>query len=105
MRAGPALALLYRAEVMFLDEPTLGLDVSGATSIRRFVSEYAQQAGATVLLTSHYMADVASLCPRLVLIVRRSGCSPPSKLQATWPPPPSPVSSGPPSRRPRRSAI
>jgi ABC-type uncharacterized transport system ATPase subunit len=68
MRAGLALALLYRPEVMFLDEPTLGLDVSGATSIRRFVAEYAEQTGATVLLTSHYMADVASLCPRLVLI-------------------------------------
>jgi ABC-type uncharacterized transport system ATPase subunit len=68
MRAGLALALLYRPEVMFLDEPTLGLDVSGATSLRRFVAEYAEQTGATVLLTSHYMADVASLCPRLVLI-------------------------------------
>lgn len=68
MRAGLALALLYRPEVMFLDEPTLGLDVTGATSIRRFVASYAEQTGATVLLTSHYMADVASLCPRLVLI-------------------------------------
>ena len=68
MRAGLALALLYRPEVMFLDEPTLGLDVTGATTIRRFVAEYARHAGATVLLTSHYMADVASLCPRLVLI-------------------------------------
>jgi ABC-type uncharacterized transport system ATPase subunit len=68
MRAGLALALLYRPEVMFLDEPTLGLDVTGATTMRRFVADYAQQTGATVLLTSHYMADVASLCPRLVLI-------------------------------------
>lgn len=68
MRAGLALALVYRPEVMFLDEPTLGLDVSGASTIRRFVAEYTQQTGATVLLTSHYMADVASLCPRLVLI-------------------------------------
>ncbi|NYH89144.1 ABC transporter ATP-binding protein [Actinopolymorpha rutila] len=68
MRAGLALSLLYRPEVMFLDEPTLGLDVTGATAIRRFVAEYARQTGATVLLTSHYMADVASLCPRLVLI-------------------------------------
>jgi ABC-type uncharacterized transport system ATPase subunit len=68
MRAGLALALLYRPEVMFLDEPTLGLDVTGATTMRRFVADYAKQTGATVLLTSHYMADVASLCPRLVLI-------------------------------------
>jgi ABC-2 type transport system ATP-binding protein len=68
MRAGLALSLLYRPEVMFLDEPTLGLDVTGATTMRRFVSSYAEQTGATVLLTSHYMADVASLCPRLVLI-------------------------------------
>jgi ABC-type uncharacterized transport system ATPase subunit len=68
MRAGLALALLYRPEVMFLDEPTLGLDITGATTMRRFVAEYARQTGATVLLTSHYMADVARLCPRLVLI-------------------------------------
>ncbi|TCO47010.1 ABC-2 type transport system ATP-binding protein [Kribbella antiqua] len=68
MRAGLALSLLYRPEVMFLDEPTLGLDVTGATTMRRFVAGYAERAGATVLLTSHYMADVASLCPRLVLI-------------------------------------
>ena len=68
MRAGLALALVYRPDVLFLDEPTLGLDVTGASSIRRFVAEYAVQAGATVLLTSHYMADVASLCPRLLLI-------------------------------------
>jgi ABC-2 type transport system ATP-binding protein len=68
MRAGLALALVYRPEVMFLDEPTLGLDVTGATAMRRFVASYAERTGATVLLTSHYMADVASLCPRLVLI-------------------------------------
>ena len=68
MRTGIALALLYRPEVLFLDEPTLGLDVTAATSMRAFVADYAKQAGATVLLTSHYMADVASLCPRLILI-------------------------------------
>lgn len=68
MRTGIALALLYRPEVLFLDEPTLGLDVTAATSMRAFVADFAKQAGATVLLTSHYMADVASLCPRLILI-------------------------------------
>ncbi|WP_329002654.1 ATP-binding cassette domain-containing protein [Kribbella sp. NBC_00709] len=68
MRVGLGMALSYRPEVLFLDEPTIGLDVSAASQIREFVSEYVEQTGATVLLTSHYMADVASLCPRLILI-------------------------------------
>ncbi|MFD3403689.1 ATP-binding cassette domain-containing protein [Kribbella sp. NPDC058693] len=68
MRVGLAMALIYRPEVLFLDEPTIGLDVSAASQIREFVSEYVEQTGATILLTSHYMADVASLCPRLILI-------------------------------------
>jgi ABC-type uncharacterized transport system ATPase subunit len=68
MRVGLALALIYRPEVLFLDEPTIGLDVTAASQIREFVSDYVSQTGATVLLTSHYMADVASLCPRLILI-------------------------------------
>ncbi|MER7249811.1 ATP-binding cassette domain-containing protein [Kribbella sp. NPDC000426] len=68
MRVGLAMALIYRPEVLFLDEPTIGLDVSAASQIREFVSEYVEQTGATVLLTSHYMADVATLCPRLILI-------------------------------------
>jgi ABC-2 type transport system ATP-binding protein len=68
MRVGLAMALVYRPDVLFLDEPTIGLDVSAASQIREFVAEYVEQTGATVLLTSHYMADVASLCPRLILI-------------------------------------
>jgi ABC-2 type transport system ATP-binding protein len=68
MKVGLALALIYRPEVLFLDEPTIGLDVSAAGQIREFVSDYVTQTGATVLLTSHYMADVGSLCPRLILI-------------------------------------
>ncbi|WP_433167444.1 ABC transporter ATP-binding protein [Kribbella sp. CA-247076] len=68
MRVGLALALSYRPEVLFLDEPTIGLDVTAAGQIREFVADYVNQTGATVLLTSHYMADVASLCPRLILI-------------------------------------
>lgn len=68
MRVGLALALIYRPEVLFLDEPTIGLDVTAANQIREFVRDYVQQTGATVLLTSHYMADVESLCPRLILI-------------------------------------
>ncbi|MEV6610650.1 ATP-binding cassette domain-containing protein [Kutzneria sp. NPDC051319] len=68
MRAGLALSLLYRPRVLFLDEPTLGLDVSAAAAIRRFLAAYAAETGAAILLTSHYMADVESLCRRLILI-------------------------------------
>ncbi|ONI76774.1 ABC transporter [Kribbella sp. ALI-6-A] len=68
MRAGLALALLYRPKVLFLDEPTLGLDVLAAGALRRFVAEYAARTGATILLTSHYMADVETLCKRVILI-------------------------------------
>ncbi|MEU0091888.1 ATP-binding cassette domain-containing protein [Kribbella sp. NPDC006257] len=68
MRAGLALALLYRPTVLFLDEPTIGLDVSAARLIRTFIADYSAQTGATVLLTSHSMVDVESLCPRLILI-------------------------------------
>ncbi|GAA0904462.1 ATP-binding cassette domain-containing protein [Virgisporangium ochraceum] len=68
MRVGLALALLYRPRVLFLDEPTLGLDVSATATIRRFLATHAEQTGATILLTSHYMADVQQLCERLLLI-------------------------------------
>jgi ABC-2 type transport system ATP-binding protein len=68
MRAGLALSLLYRPKALFLDEPTLGLDVSAAAAVRRFLTAYAEQSGATILLTSHYMADVESLCRRLILV-------------------------------------
>jgi ABC-2 type transport system ATP-binding protein len=68
MRVGLALALLYRPQVLFLDEPTLGLDVSATATIRRFLATHAEQTGATILLTSHYMADVQQLCERLLLI-------------------------------------
>jgi ABC-2 type transport system ATP-binding protein len=68
MRAGLALALIYQPEMLFLDEPTIGLDVTAAAAIRAFLAEHVARTDATVLLTSHYMADVASLCPRLLLI-------------------------------------
>jgi len=54
--------------VIFLDEPTLGLDISMQSRLRRFVLDYNQRHGATVILTSHYMADVTALCPRVILI-------------------------------------
>jgi ABC-2 type transport system ATP-binding protein len=61
-------ALLHRPQILFLDEPTIGLDVTMQRRIRTFVAEYNQRYGATVLLTSHYMADVEALCKRLIVI-------------------------------------
>ncbi len=70
MRAGLAMSLVYRPRVLFLDEPTIGLDVTAVGAMRRFIADYARETGATILLTSHYMADVETLCPRIVLIDR-----------------------------------
>jgi ABC-2 type transport system ATP-binding protein len=61
-------ALLHRPQVLFLDEPTIGLDVTMQKRIRAFIAEYNQRTGATVLLTSHYMADVEALCKRVIVI-------------------------------------
>jgi ABC-2 type transport system ATP-binding protein len=61
-------ALLHRPQVLFLDEPTIGLDVTMQKRIRKFVAEYNARHGATVLLTSHYMADVQALCRRVIVI-------------------------------------
>ena len=61
-------ALLHTPRVLFLDEPTIGLDVTMQRRIRRFIAEYNRRYGATVLLTSHYMADVEALCKRVIVI-------------------------------------
>ena len=61
-------ALLHKPIVLFLDEPTLGLDITMQKRIRTFVAEYNRRYGASVLLTSHYMADVQALCKRVVVI-------------------------------------
>ncbi|MGH2554315.1 MAG: AAA family ATPase, partial [Actinomycetota bacterium] len=61
-------ALLHRPQVLFLDEPTIGLDVTMQKRIRTFIAEYNRRYGATVLLTSHYMADVEALCRRVIVI-------------------------------------
>jgi len=61
-------ALLHKPKVLFLDEPTLGLDVTMQRRIRTFVAEYNKRYNATVLLTSHYMADVEALCKRVIVI-------------------------------------
>lgn len=68
MKCELVAGLLHRPKVMFLDEPTLGLDVSMQARLRLFLKEYNLRTGATMILTSHYMADVTSLCPRVILI-------------------------------------
>lgn len=68
MKCELVMALLYRPRVLFLDEPTLGLDVAMQNRLRRFIAEYNHRTGATVILTSHYMADVVALCARVIVI-------------------------------------
>ncbi|WP_413175546.1 ATP-binding cassette domain-containing protein [Anabaena azotica] len=68
MKAELLAALLHRPQVLFLDEPTLGLDVNAQVGVRDFLREYNQLYQATVLLTSHYMADITALCQRVLLI-------------------------------------
>ncbi|HEY9326114.1 MAG TPA: ABC transporter, partial [Candidatus Limnocylindria bacterium] len=68
MKVEFAAGLLHSPGVAFLDEPTLGLDISMQGRIRRFVAEYNQRSGATILLTSHYMDDVVALCRRVIVI-------------------------------------
>jgi ABC-2 type transport system ATP-binding protein len=61
-------SLLHRPRVLFLDEPTIGLDITMQKRIRSFIAEYNRRHGASVLLTSHYMADVVALCRRVIVI-------------------------------------
>ncbi|MBF2067275.1 MAG: ATP-binding cassette domain-containing protein [Calothrix sp. C42_A2020_038] len=68
MKAELLAALLHRPQVLFLDEPTLGLDVNAQVGVRDFLRDYNQRYQATVLLTSHYMADITALCKRVLMI-------------------------------------
>ncbi len=70
MRCELAGALLHIPAVLFLDEPTLGLDVNGQAAVRSFLRDYNARRGATVLLTSHYMGDVTALAKRVLVIDR-----------------------------------
>lgn len=63
-------SLLHRPRVLFLDEPTIGLDVLAQNTIRRFLMEYVKLHQPTIILTSHYMDDISSLADRLLLISR-----------------------------------
>jgi ABC-2 type transport system ATP-binding protein len=68
MKCELCAALLHRPKVLFLDEPTIGLDVTMQVAVREFIRRYNERHGATVLLTSHYMEDVAALCPRIIVV-------------------------------------
>ena len=68
MKVELAAGLLHRPQVLFLDEPTIGLDISAQVRIRDFLREFNRRTGATILLTSHYMADVTALCERIIII-------------------------------------
>ena len=61
-------ALLHRPRVLFLDEPTIGLDVVSQKAVRQFLREYNRKHRVTILLTSHYMADIKELCERVIVI-------------------------------------
>ena len=68
MKCELAGALIHGPKVLFLDEPTIGLDVSMQVAMRDFIRRYNAEHGATLILTSHYMDDVAALCPRVIVI-------------------------------------
>jgi ABC-2 type transport system ATP-binding protein len=68
MKCELAAGLLHRPQILFLDEPTIGLDITAQVRIREFLLEYNRRTQATILLTSHYMADVTSLCERIIII-------------------------------------
>ncbi len=70
MKCEICVSLLHRPAVLFLDEPTIGVDITMQARIRRFIAEYNRKHGATIILTSHYMADVAALCRRIIIIDR-----------------------------------
>ncbi|HEX8701145.1 MAG TPA: ATP-binding cassette domain-containing protein, partial [Myxococcaceae bacterium] len=68
MKCELAAALIHQPKVLFLDEPTIGLDVSMQATMRTFIKAYNEKHQATLILTSHYMDDVAALCPRVIVI-------------------------------------
>lgn len=68
MKCEVAVSLLHSPEILFLDEPTIGLDIVSQVRLREFLREYNARTGITVILTSHYMADIQALCKRVIVI-------------------------------------
>ena len=68
MKAELLAALIHNPKILFLDEPTLGLDINAQANLRNFLQIYNKETGATILLTSHYMKDITYLCKRVICI-------------------------------------
>ncbi|UJW86846.1 ABC transporter ATP-binding protein [Devosia sp. SL43] len=68
MRAEIAMALLHDPKILFLDEPTIGLDVVAKDAVRKFLSEVNCERGTTIILTTHDLVDIEQICPRLIMV-------------------------------------
>lgn len=68
MRAEIALSLLHDPKILFLDEPTIGLDVVAKDAVRKFLAEINRQRGTTIILTTHDLVDIEEICPRLIMV-------------------------------------
>jgi len=68
MRAEIVMALLHNPEILFLDEPTIGLDVVAKDTVRRFLATINRERGTTVILTTHDLVDIEEICPRLIMV-------------------------------------
>ena len=68
MKAELLAALIHKPNILFLDEPTLGLDINAQSNLREFLLKYNKETGATILLTSHYMKDITYLCKRVICL-------------------------------------
>ena len=72
MKAELLAALIHEPDILFLDEPTLGLDINAQSNLRKFLQKYNKETNATICLTSHYMKDITSLCKRVICIHKGS---------------------------------
>ena len=68
MKSELLAALIHEPNILFLDEPTLGLDINAQRNLRKFLQKYNRETNATICLTSHYMKDITSLCKRVICV-------------------------------------
>jgi ABC-2 type transport system ATP-binding protein len=68
MRAEIVMSLLHDPKILFLDEPTIGLDVVAKDAVRRFLAEINRERGVTIILTTHDLQDIETICPRLIMV-------------------------------------